>query len=329
MASDAAAKVGVVAIGRNEGNRLRSCLASVNQDSCAVVYVDSGSDDGSVDMARGMGVDVVMLDSRMPFTAGRARNEGFSRLRQLAPDVQFVQFVDGDCEILSGWLQKAATFLEHQPRVAAVCGRLRERYPEGSIYNRLCDLEWDRPAGEAKACGGNAVVRRIAFEEAGGFLSTLIAGEEPELCVRLRGAGWRVWRLPDAMALHDAAMTRFGQWWRRCVRNGHAFAEGAHIHGRAPERHYVRELRRAWIWGAFLPGAIILLAAINSFWLLAISAYPAEVARLAFKAQRSRGHRWLQALFLVLGRFPECLGQLHFVMSRITGKRRELVAYKQ
>jgi glycosyltransferase involved in cell wall biosynthesis len=208
-------KVGVVMIGRNEGERIRKCLESLGGIAKQVVYVDSGSTDGSVDMARAMGVEVVGLDMRVAFTAARARNEGFRRLRELAPDLAYVQFVDGDCELADGWLEKAVMFLGEHESVAVVCGRLREHYPERSIYNMLCDIEWDTPVGEAKSCGGNAVMRVGAFESAQGYRADLIAGEEPELCVRLRAAGWLIWRLDEEMALHDAAMTRFGQWWTR------------------------------------------------------------------------------------------------------------------
>src|SRR5438270_7605806 len=87
-----AQRVGVVAIGRNEGERLRACLVSARRDCAAVVYVDSGSSDDSVALARPLGVHVVELDLSTPFTAARARNEGFARLQQVEPDRDFVQF---------------------------------------------------------------------------------------------------------------------------------------------------------------------------------------------------------------------------------------------
>ena len=139
------------------------------------------------------------------------------------------------------------------PDVAAVAGRLRERHPEQSIYNWLCDREWDRPAGEAASCGGIAMMRVNALRQVEGFRDDLIAGEEPELCFRLRAAGWRIWRLNDDMAWHDAGMTRFGQWWRRALRSGYVAAQGASLHGAGPERYRVWESRRAWFWGILLP----------------------------------------------------------------------------
>ena len=237
--------IGVVVIGRNEGERLRKCLQSVKKNADQVVYVDSGSTDGSIAMAIGKGIDVVELDLSTPFTAARARNEGFKKLLELVPNLIYVQLVDGDCEIVDDWLETAAAFLNSHDDVAIVCGRLRERHPERSIYKMLCDIEWDTPIGASKACGGIAMVRAEALADVGGYRADLIAGEEPKLCVRLRAAGWKVWRLDTEMALHDASMTRFGQWWKRALRGDYAFAEGVYLHGAPPEQHCVKQSRSA------------------------------------------------------------------------------------
>src|SRR5262245_49696920 len=202
-------KFGAVVIGRNEGERLKSCLGSVSV-AAAVVYVDSGSTDGSAKWAQDQGIEVVELDMGIAFTAARARNAGFQHLRELAPDVLYVQFVDGDCELIEGWPEHAVSFLNSHANIGAVSGRLRERYPERSIYNWLCDREWEGPAGEVRACGGIAMMRAEALAAVGGYRDDLIAGEEPELCVRLRAAGGTVWRLDTAMARRAAARPRCG-----------------------------------------------------------------------------------------------------------------------
>ncbi|HEX6397527.1 MAG TPA: glycosyltransferase, partial [Steroidobacteraceae bacterium] len=322
-------RCGVVAIGRNEGERLRRCLESVRGQVAAVVYVDSGSVDGSPELARALGAIVVALDMSRPFTAARARNAGFHRLRQAAPEVEVAQFVDGDCEIREGWLACALAFLKAHADAAAVCGRNRERFPERSLYNRLCDMEWDTPVGEAKACGGNVMIRCAAFDEAGGFNEALIAGEEPELCLRLRRARWRIWRLDAEMTLHDAAMTRFGQWWRRMQRAGYAFAEGAFMHGSGPERHWVREARSATFWGLAIPlltlALVIVVGPLGAGLLLV---YPLQVLRLAARASGRPADRLLQACFIVLGKFAEALGQLRFLRLHLAGRRASLIEYK-
>ncbi|MBC7172600.1 MAG: glycosyltransferase family 2 protein, partial [Polyangiaceae bacterium] len=194
--------VGCVVIGRNEGPRLDRCLRSLLDHTAHVIYVDSGSTDGSVALAERLGADVVELDLSRPFTAARARNAGFDALRERWTEVAFVQFVDGDCEVVRGWLDAARKRLEERPELAVVCGRRRERHPEASIYNRLCDMEWDTPVGDALACGGDAMMRVEAFEKAGGFNPDVIAGEEPELCLRLRMLGYRIERIAHDMTLH-------------------------------------------------------------------------------------------------------------------------------
>lgn len=317
-------KVGVVAIGRNEGERLRRCLSSVLPLVSATVYVDSGSDDGSREMAVGMGADTVDLDMSRPFTAARARNEGFQRLLQLHPDLDYVQFVDGDCEIVPGWLDAAWDFLNDHPSHAVVCGRRRERRPEQSVYNQLCDEEWNTPIGDALACGGDAMMRAQALQAVAGYRDSLIAGEEPELCVRLRQKGWRIHRLDREMTLHDAAMTRFSQWWKRTVRAGHAFAAGAWLHGAPPERHWVRETRRACFWGIVLPLVIALAVIGLGPWALLLAlVYPLQWLRLLRQNGSVRS-----STFLLVGKFAEAWGVLKFHISRLRGVSDTIIEYK-
>ena len=314
-----------VVIGRNEGPRLTACLASLQGCVRRIVYVDSGSDDGSCAQAEALGVLVVRLDMGRPFTAARARNAGLAALAADPPAL--VQFVDGDCEVEPGWIAAAAAFLAGRPDVAVVCGRRRERHPERSVYNRLVEAEWDTPVGEARACGGDALMRHAAVAAAGGYRDDLIAGEEPELCLRLRRAGWRVWRIDAPMTRHDAAMTRFSQWWRRSRRAGHAFAEGAALHGAGPERHWVAETRRALLWGAALPAVALAGAAFHPSLALLLLAWPAQVVRLALRRGGGRG-AWEQAVFTVLGKLPEAQGVIGFHVDRLRGRRRGLIEYK-
>jgi GT2 family glycosyltransferase len=276
-----------------------------------------------------MGVDVIVLDGRIPFTAGRARNEGFRRLREVAPHLAYVQFVDGDCEVVADWLENATAFLATHADIAVVSGRLRERYPERSIYNLLCAIEWDIPVGEARACGGIALVRAEAFEQLAGYRAELIAGEEPELCFRLRAAGWRVWRLDQEMAVHDAAMTRFAQWWKRSLRGGYAYAQGAHLHGAAPERFCVRESRSIWFWGLGIPvGALGLSLWLGGWALALLLIYPLQIVRLAVRGGRSVRQNWWHAAFVVIGKFPGMLGQAKFMLDRTFGNRSRVIEYK-
>jgi GT2 family glycosyltransferase len=322
------AKFGVVAIGRNEGERLKRCLKSVSR-AATVVYVDSNSTDGSAQWAREHGADVIELDISAPFTAARARNAGFRRLRNLAPEIPYVQFLDGDCELIKEWPERALSFLESQEDVCVAVGRLRERYPQKSVYNWLCDREWEGPIGQIRLCGGIAMMRSDAVEAEGGYREELIAGEEPELCARLRAAGWRIWRLETDMALHDAAMTSFAQWWRRTVRSGYAFAQGVRMHGAGPERYWVWESRRAWLWGIWLPIACTTAGIFLGKWgWAAWLIFPLQFVRQTVLNLGPLRNRATLALFQLLGRFPEGLGQLKFVRDRLFGLQSRLIEYK-
>lgn len=324
-ASAPAVAVGAVVIGRNEGQRLVTCLASLAGAADRVVYVDSGSTDGSVARARAAGAIVVPLDLTRPFTAARARNAGFAALGP----VTYAQFVDGDCELRPDWIATARAFLEAHPEVAVACGRRRERAPGASVYNRLCDREWNTPVGEAKACGGDALMRAEAFAAVGGFRESLIAGEEPELCLRLRAKGWKIRRLDAEMTLHDAAITRFGQWWRRARRAGFAFAEGAALHGGPPERHWLRETRRALLWGLALPLAALGIGLfVSPLGFLLLLAYPAQVVRMAARDGWRDRAAWEFALFGVLGKFPETVGVVEYRLGALAGRRARLIEYK-
>lgn len=324
------ASVAVVAIGRNEGPRLLQCLESaLTAQVAVVVYVDSGSTDDSVQMAESRGCTVVRLDMSTPFTAARARNEGFQRALQQVPDLEYVQFVDGDCEFAGNWLPVAKNFLDCNAKVAVVCGRRRERFPDKSIYNNLCDLEWNSPVGQASSCGGDAMMRVQPLLQVKGYRSDLIAGEEPELCVRIRAAGWQIWRIDHEMTLHDAAMLQFAQWWKRSKRTGHAYFEGAALHGEAPERHWVKQAWRSAIWGGIIPLSIVLLAIlVNPMLILLLMVYPLQVMRAYFLNRRKVSWPVRYAVLMVLGKFAELAGGLQYLRNRLASRNSEIIEYK-
>ena len=321
-------RITAVAIGRNEGDRLVRCIRSLTRSGAVgrVVYVDSGSSDGSAERARALGADVVTLDMARPFTAARARNAGLRAADDPSPP-ELIQFVDGDCELAPGWIDSALSALDADPGIGIVAGRRRERFPAASVYNAICDREWDTPVGATRAVGGDMLARRAALAEVGGFDDTLIAGEEPEMCLRLRQAGWRIARIDAEMTLHDADMRRLSQWWRRSRRAGHAYAEVSWLHRTNGERMWQRETARALGWTA-LPALALIGALVSPWALLLLAVLPAQAARIALRDPEPRW-RWRRAGLTVLGKLPEAVGVAEFHLRRLGGRRRAaLIEYK-
>ena len=331
-------KLGLVAIGRNEGERLARCLSSIRAVRKRV-YVDSGSTDGSVALARNEGVSVVDLPVPPKFTAARARNAGLAQLLAANPTLEFVQMVDGDCEVQPGWIEAALAILQAEPDLALVFGRRRERFPDRSVYNALCDDEWNCPIGESSGCGGDALFRVPALRQVDFYNPAMIAGEDTELSMRLRKRGWRLRRVDVEMTLHDAAITRFPQWWSRTRRSGHAYGEMAFLHPDARDPHWPRTVRRIIFWGAAMPMLFltsVLLALIVSpgWWvatLLLLLPWPTRMAQLA-KKQRRRGLSPKVArasgILLMLGKIPQFLGLMSYHRNRLTGRESRLIEYK-
>ncbi|WGL15256.1 glycosyltransferase family A protein [Microbulbifer bruguierae] len=348
-------EIGFVVIGRNEGERLHRCLNSILEQCVAlqrsrgivehqeikrktkslpmpIIYVDSGSTDGSVEYALTLGCETVQLDSTVPFTAARARNTGFKRLILKNPNVEWVHFVDGDCALQPAWLSKAAAFLSINPRAAIVCGRRREVYPQKTIYNALCDMEWDTPIGESNACGGDFLARRTALESVNAFNPTMIAGEEPEMCFRLRKENWSIWRIDEEMTSHDAAITSFIQFWLRNRRAGYAYAERCSIHATAKQPYCVRELISILFWALVIPTvALLFTAVIPLISVLLIFFYPALMLRLFFRRLKLRNsirRSLIYAVLIPVGKFPQFIGAANYVFARLNGKKQPIIEYK-
>lgn len=324
-------QVGIVLIGRNEGDRLIRCLDSVVGSDRPVVYVDSGSTDGSAQAAIDRGVEVVNLDLSIPFTAARARNAGFDRLKQ-HPEIDYVQFIDGDCEVAAGWLDAAAEALNANPKVVAVCGWRNERYPDRSIFNRVCDVEWRLGSiGRVESFGGDVMIRADAFSKVDGYNDSMIAGEDPELSVRLRRIG-EILRLDRTSTIHDADMHHLSQWWNRMQRGGFAYALVASMYAAQPERKFVKEARRIWIWGILAPlGAIALVPITHGISLVAFARYPLVALKTFYSTSRqgfSAAESVAWGLSCGASVFPEAIGTLRFHLLRLRGQQAQLIEYK-
>ena len=328
--------VGIVVIGRNEGARLSACLASLPHN-VPVAYVDSASSDDSVARARQAGVQVVAMRAGEPLGAGRARNRGFDALIAAHPGLAFVQMIDGDCVIDPDWIDRAREAFAARPQVAALFGRRRERFPERSIYNALCDDEWDVTPGIVQACGGDAMFRVNAFRQVAGFNTGLIAGEEPDLCLRLAKVGWHVACIAAEMTRHDADITRFSQWWRRAKRGGFAYAEHVAVHRGQAFPNWTRQVVSIVAWGVVMPVVLIaVIAALPTGWRLPGLGVAAAV--LALQVLRVAWRKWREGVsirfalaygwFMFIAKFAQASGIMSYGWRSVTRRRPSLIEYK-
>lgn len=334
MSDTPVARVGAIVIGRNEGERLERCLRSLVGRVSPLVYVDSQSTDGSPDRARQLGAEVVELDLSTPFTAARARNTGLDKLRALAPDTEFVQFVDGDCEVVSGWIEIARDALLESPGLVAVTGVRRERHPEQSWLNEVCDVEWRQGSyGETTRFGGDVMVRLNAIVRIGGYNPSVIAAEDDECAIRLCASGGRVLRVDQTMTIHDAAMHHLSQWWQRAKRCGYGYAQVGALHGAPPVCKFRVERRRALAWGVLLPTTILAFGpASHGVSLLLVAVYPLRAMRIARSSRQSGLSRRASVAWGVSCAFsaiPEAAGVFKYHLDRLRHRAPRIIEYKE
>ncbi len=318
--------IAVVVIGRNEGERLARCLASLTMHDVPVIYVDSASSDNSIEIARAAAIEFIELDSQIALTAARSRNAGFDWMMRSKGPIKYIQFIDGDCELDESWLEAAVNFLDENDEVAAVCGRLREKYPNKNIFTRLSDIGWYIPPGQIEACGGIVTVRSKIFEELGGFNVDLIAGEEPEFYFRMREKEWKINSLDQKMATHDAAIESYGQWFTRSMRTGFAYASAEKWGAWAKQR------RSLLFWGGVLP----ILFLLSLFWMPFVATgiaalYVVQVLRtyLGLNVPYGASDRLLYASFCIIDKFSEFVGYMKYTIAKWRNKDQPLIEYKR
>lgn len=318
-------RVGVVVIGRNEGQRLVLCLESISAMGLPCIYVDSQSKDNSVVEAKERGAITLVLDDSSPINASRARNAGFEKISQAFPELDYIHFIDADCELNISWIEHACEALDTKKDVSIVAGRLHEKHRNKSVYMRLCDIDWYIPPGYAKRCGGIFTIKREAFEELGGFDESLIAGADPEFCHRLELKGGRVLVLNVDMGTHDSAMYHFSQWTKRCIKVGFGYANGTQWAN--------FQTKSIIFWGMILPIIIIASSAlISPLFMFGITLYFVQVLRIYLSGidigTNSLYDRWLYSASCVLAKFPQAAGATRFYINKVRGKRQKIIEYK-
>jgi len=325
----------IVVIGRNEGSRLAKCLDSIKLVRGVavreIIYCDSASTDGSPELAARYGATVIVVRPERP-TAAIGRNAGWRRA-----DSDLVLFLDGDTVLHPDFPRAAFEALSRDASLAAVWGHRRESHPEASIFNRVLDLDWVYRPGFTEFCGGDVLMRRKALLEAGGFDEMLIAGEEPELCRRMRARGYRILHIDQPMTMHDLQITRVSQYWRRATRAGHAYAEVSERYRGSNDPSWAAERRGNLLRGIFWPIslAVAILASIR-FGFIPIAVWfallPLLAVRSAWKARWKTGNRLTLLLFGIhsqLQQIPICVGQLQYELGKRRGRVKALIEYKE
>ncbi len=327
--------ISVVVIGRNEGARLTRCLESVRQAHWQglrweLLYVDSHSSDGSPDAARRLGARVLSLVDQPPCAAA-GRNIGWRAGRG-----EMVLFLDGDTLLDPHFVARALAVLSAEPRRVAVWGHRRESHPAQSIYTRVLDLDWVFAPGRVDYFGGDALVRRQALADVGGFDDTLVAGEEPELCRRLRAAGWQIEHIDAPMTQHDLAITTARAWWKRAERAGLAYAQVAARYADTPDPLWQAEARRNRRHAGAMLAGLGLLGAAAWWWpavaaalvLAALGLWARSARRCRWKCPDQPALAWAYAAHSQLQQLPILVGQWRWWRLQRARRAPELIEYK-
>jgi cellulose synthase/poly-beta-1,6-N-acetylglucosamine synthase-like glycosyltransferase len=295
-----------------------------------LIYVDSDSSDDSPCIASEAGARVIIVRPDRP-TPALGRNAGWR-----ASAAPFILFLDGDCVLHPDFVTRTLPEFE-DPKIGIVFGRTRELHPNASVFHRVYDVHWwSPPVGAAEFCLGTALVRRSVLAAVKGYDPNLMAGEEPEICMRIRRLGYVILCVDLPMAAHDVAMTHWSQYWRRGERQGYAHAEVSQRLGKENSPALAARTRRTQIWGSvlvLLPMAAIANLIVTSSWLpLAIVAVilVALAAREAFSCRRKTRSVYTLLLFGIhsyLKEVPRLVGQLRYFYDRRTG-RKTWIEYK-
>ena len=318
-----------VVIGLNASATLSKCLNSVREShylngKVRIIYVDCGSLDNSVLIARSV-PDVEVIETFPEFpTPGAARNVGANY-----GEAPFIQFLDSDTCVDPEWLTRGISSFGSS--IGAVRGLRREMFPEQSFFNWIGDREWNEPSGECEEIGGDVLIRREVIEQTKGYDAELVGGEDPELSVRVRKLGWKIVQVSHLMTKHDLAMTSWRQYWRRSYRTGYAYLAVADCSSTVLSRFWESPLCRMWVRAGLglLLGALALQGLYSSsFWFIllvpafALIAYPRirSVSALQKEKELSLEEARLYAWHCSVVVIPQFFGAIRYLFGKICGR---------
>jgi GT2 family glycosyltransferase len=214
--------VTVIVVNWNRKELLRACLASLRRQEgirFETIVVDNGSRDGSADAAQSeFGVRVIRNTENRGFCA--ANNQGIAAARG-----DFIALLNNDAEAGPGWLAALQRAFERSPDVGMAASKVLEWerpgfidkaghliYPDGQNRGRGTGRpdsgQYDREEEVLWPDGCAAMYRKRMLDQIGGFDEDFFAyGDDAELGLRARIAGWRCLYVPDAVVRHHRGAT--------------------------------------------------------------------------------------------------------------------------
>ena len=264
-----------IIVNHNGADYLREAVVSLLEQegvSLDVVVVDNGSTDGSdvaVEAELGARVEVVRLGANRGFGAGN--NAAIRRSSS-----KYVLLLNNDAVAVAGFAAELVRMAEDDPRIGMVAPKVLDHvthsvidtvghllYPDGLNRGRG---RLERDAGQYDACqealfpsGAAALYRRTMLDEIGLFDEAyFLYGEDADLGLRGRLAGWRCALAPRAVAYHRYSCTA-----------------GAYSTLKA----YYVERNRVWVLARTFPWWLIILSPAFTLVRLACQAWGAVTGR--------------------------------------------------
>jgi len=255
-------ELSVVLITKNQAWNISRLIESVlRETSCAsskeIILVDSASTDETISLASRYAANIFRLKPGQRLSPAIGRYVGYKQ-----SSGEYVLFLDGDTELIPGWLPHALRLMCERPDVGGVTGGVINLPTSAAAQRPAAPAQKTHPAPpkEVLWCnyggGGVAMYRRPAMERAGTFNPNLNAEEEPELGLRIRQAGYRLFELDYPMAFHynDAPVAVSSVLSRRRRNFLVGMGQGARYH--LGTKVFWTWLRERW-WG---PASALLLA---------------------------------------------------------------------
>jgi O-antigen biosynthesis protein len=227
-------RISVLVCTHNGARTLSECLDGLEQlvyPDYEVIVVSDGSTDASVDIVRRRGYRLIQSDH---VGLAAARNAG---LRAATGDI--VAYIDDDARPDPHWLAYLTDSLHHGPWAAVGGPNLAPR-GDGWVAESVANapggphhvLVSDREAEHIPGC--NMAFRRRALEAIDGFDPIFrAAGDDVDVCWRLRERGFRIGFNPAAVVWHRRRDSLTAYWRQQ---RGYGEAE-ALVERKWPERY--------------------------------------------------------------------------------------------